>query len=44
MNGKISVNSTYGEGSTFTVTLSQKLDGVDQKNEDISNNNEVEVL
>ena len=44
MNGKITVNSTYGEGSTFTVTLSQKLEGIDQKVEDVSNNNEVEVL
>ena len=44
MNGKITVNSTYGEGSTFTVTLSQKLEGIDQKVEDVSNNKEVEVL
>ena len=25
LNGKVNVNSTYGEGSTFTVTISQMV-------------------
>lgn len=27
MNGAVSVNSTYGKGSTFTVTIPQKIEG-----------------
>lgn len=42
LNGKITVNSVYGEGSTFTVTLSQQIEGVDQKENNKSE--EVEVL
>lgn len=43
MDGKISVNSVYGEGTTFTVNISQKLKGIKRLNEDI-NVSDVEIL
>ncbi len=44
MNGEITVKSTYGEGSTFTFTLNQKIVDKEEIEEDIIEETQVKVF